>query len=45
LSYTIDISVFHAEVDDLSTIMSRQKPVPDGVFAFDLYEPSIQFKQ
>jgi ribonuclease HI len=33
---------FNAEADKLSTIASGRKPVPDGVFASDLYEPSMK---
>lgn len=36
---------FNAETDELSTIASGQKPVPDGVFASELYEPSVETKQ
>jgi hypothetical protein len=33
---------FNAEADELSTISSRRKFVPDGFFASDLYEPTIK---
>lgn len=36
---------FNAEADELSTIKLVRKPVPDGVFAFDLYEPLMKVKQ
>lgn len=36
---------FNVEVDELSTIASCQKPVPDGVFAFVLYKSFVKFKQ
>jgi hypothetical protein len=36
---------FNAEADELSTIASRKKPIPDEIFTFDLYEPLVKFKQ
>jgi hypothetical protein len=36
---------FNAEADELSTIASGQKLVPDRVFASDLHEPSMKIKQ
>jgi hypothetical protein len=35
---------FNAETDKLSTITSRRKPIPDRVFASDIYEPSMKIK-
>jgi hypothetical protein len=36
---------FNTEADELSTIALGQKPVSNGVFASDLYEPSVKIKQ
>jgi hypothetical protein len=36
------IKGFNAEANELSTIASGRKPVPDGVFASDLYKPSTK---
>jgi hypothetical protein len=36
---------FNAEADELSTIASGRKLVPDGVFAFNLYEHSVKVQQ
>jgi hypothetical protein len=36
---------FNPEANKLSTIASRQKPFLDGVFTFDLHEPSMKIKQ
>jgi hypothetical protein len=36
---------FNTEVDELSTIVSGRKLVPDGIFASELYEPSVKIKQ
>lgn len=36
---------FNDEVDELSTIASRRKPVSEGVFGSDIYEPSVKIKQ
>lgn len=36
---------FNDEVDELSTIASRRKAVLEGVFASDIYEPSVKIKQ
>jgi ribonuclease HI len=36
---------FNAEANELSTIASGRKLVSDGVFASDLYEPSVKIKQ
>lgn len=35
---------FNVEADKLLTIASGRKPVPDGVFGSDLYEPSVKIK-
>jgi hypothetical protein len=36
---------FNAKTDELSTIASGRKPVPNEVFASDLYEPFVKIKQ
>ena len=36
---------FNTEADELSTIALGQKPVSNGVFASDLYEPTIKTRQ
>jgi ribonuclease HI len=36
---------FNAETDELSTIASGQKPVLDGVFTSEFYEPSVETNQ
>lgn len=35
---------FNIEANELLTIVSRRKHVPDGVFGSDLYEPSVKIK-
>lgn len=35
---------FNVEADELSTIVSGRKPIPDGVFASDLHKPSMKIK-
>lgn len=35
---------FNVEADELSTIASRRKPVQEGVFASNLYEPLMKIK-
>jgi hypothetical protein len=36
---------FNGEADELSTIVSWRKPVPNGIFASDLHEPYVKIKQ
>lgn len=35
---------FNGKANELSTIASVRKPIPDGVFAFDLDQPCLKIK-